>query len=164
VAGRALREGFVRDVATHLEGVTLYQRGLAEDGAIIPLPRRQPLPTYLLLALGTIVWIHCAAKPEVTEDWEGYVCDWLSDIAERIPTALEASSAPPYMPVGPYPVPSSAGSDSHQRQSLDHGLDLRSVPGAPPWPLGWFSVWYSPRTPLRISRRERASERFDPTV
>lgn len=83
-AERALREGFVRDVAAHLEGVTLFQRGLTEDGAIIPLPRRQPLPTDPLLALGTIVWIHFAAKPEVTEDWEGYVLDWLSDIAERL--------------------------------------------------------------------------------
>lgn len=83
-AERALREGFIRDVAAHLEGATVYQRGLGEDGAILPVPRRDPLPTDPLLALGTILWIHFAAKPEVTEDWERYVVAWLDDIAGRL--------------------------------------------------------------------------------
>ena len=83
-AERALREGFVRDVATHLDGATLYQRGVAEDGAPRPTPRREPLPADPLLALGTILWVHFAAKPEVTEDWERYVLAWLDDIAQRL--------------------------------------------------------------------------------
>jgi ParB-like chromosome segregation protein Spo0J len=37
-AERALRDGFVRDVAAHLAGATLYRRGVAEDGT--PGPRR----------------------------------------------------------------------------------------------------------------------------
>src|SRR5271165_4886586 len=53
-AEKALCEGFVRDLAARLEGVTLYQRGMTEDGAILAIPRRQPLPTDPLLALGTI--------------------------------------------------------------------------------------------------------------
>ena len=72
-AERALREGFVHDVATHLAGATVYQRGVAEDGTPRPTPRREPLPADPLLALGTILWVHFAAKPEVTEDWERYV-------------------------------------------------------------------------------------------
>ena len=83
-AEKALREGFIRDLAARLDGATLYQRGLTDDGAVIPLPRRQPMPTDPLLALGTILWIHFAAKPEVTEDWEEYVLDWLDDIATRL--------------------------------------------------------------------------------
>jgi hypothetical protein len=81
---RALREGFVQDVATHLEGATLYQRGVAQDGAPRPTPRREPLPADPLLALGTILWVHFAAKPEVTEDWERYVLTWLEDMAQRL--------------------------------------------------------------------------------
>jgi hypothetical protein len=83
-AERALREGFIRDVATHLEGATVYQRGLGEDGSIAPVPRSDPLPADPLLALGTILWIHFAAKPELTEDWERYVVSWLDDIAGRL--------------------------------------------------------------------------------
>jgi hypothetical protein len=83
-AERALREGFVQDVATHLEGATLYQRGVAEDGTPRPTPRREPLPADPLLALGTVLWVHFAAKPEVTEDWERYVLTWLEDIATRL--------------------------------------------------------------------------------
>jgi hypothetical protein len=83
-AEKALCEGFVRDLAAHLEGVTLYQRGMTDDGAILAIPRRQPLPTDPLLALGTILWIHFAAKPYVTEDWELYVLEWLDDIAKRL--------------------------------------------------------------------------------
>jgi len=83
-AERALREGFVQDVATHLEGATIYQRGVTEDGAPRPTPRREPLPADPLLALGTILWVHFAAKPEVTEDWERYVLTWLDDIAQRL--------------------------------------------------------------------------------
>ena len=83
-AERALREGFIQDVAAHLEGATVYQRGLGEDGTIQPTPRREPLPTDPLLALGTILWVHFAAKPEVTEDWERYVVSWLDDIAGRL--------------------------------------------------------------------------------
>ena len=83
-AERALREGFIRDVAAHLEGATVYQRGLGEDGAIVPAPRREPLPADPLLALGTILWIHFTAKPEVTEAWEQYVISWLEDIAGRL--------------------------------------------------------------------------------
>jgi hypothetical protein len=83
-AERALREGFVRDVAAHLEGATIYQRGVAEDGAPRPTPRREPLPADPLLALGKILWVHFAAKPAVTEDWERYVLTWLDDIAQRL--------------------------------------------------------------------------------
>ena len=83
-AEQALREGFIRDLAAHLEGATLYQRGLAEDGTILPLPRREPLSTDPLLALGTILWIHFAAKPELTEEWERYVITWLDDMARRL--------------------------------------------------------------------------------
>jgi hypothetical protein len=83
-AERALREGFVRDVATHLNGATIYQRGVAEDGAPQPTPRREPLPADPLLALGTLLWVHFAAKPAVTEDWERYVLTWLDDIAQRL--------------------------------------------------------------------------------
>lgn len=83
-AERALREGFVQDVAEHLDGATLYQRGIAEDGTPRPTPRREPLPADPLLALGTILWVHFAAKPEVTEDWERYVLTWLEDIAQRL--------------------------------------------------------------------------------
>jgi hypothetical protein len=83
-AERALREGFVRDVASHLEGATVYQRGVAQDGSPRPTPRREPLPSDPLLALGTILWVHFAAKPEVTEDWERYVLTWLDDIAGRL--------------------------------------------------------------------------------
>ena len=83
-AERALREGFVQDVATHLDGATIYQRGVAEDGAPRPTPRREPLPADPLLALGTLLWVHFAAKPEVTEDWERYVLTWLDDIAQRL--------------------------------------------------------------------------------
>ena len=83
-AERALREGFIRDVAAHLEGAAVYQRGLGEDGAIVPAPRREPLPADPLLALGTILWIHFTAKPEVTEAWEQYVISWLEDIAGRL--------------------------------------------------------------------------------
>jgi hypothetical protein len=83
-AERALREGFIRDVAAHLEGATVYRRGLEEDGSIAPVPRSDPLPADPLLALGTILWIHFAAKPEVTEDWERYVVSWLDDIAGRL--------------------------------------------------------------------------------
>jgi hypothetical protein len=83
-AERALREGFVRDVASHLEGATVYQRGVAEDGSPRPTPRREPLPSDPLLALGTILWVHFAAKPAVTEDWERFVLTWLDDIAGRL--------------------------------------------------------------------------------
>jgi hypothetical protein len=83
-AERALREGFIRDVAAHLEGATVYQRGMGEDGSIASVPRSDPLPTDPLLALGTIIWIHFSAKPEVTEDWERYVVSWLDDIASRL--------------------------------------------------------------------------------
>jgi hypothetical protein len=83
-AERALREGFIRDLAAHLEGAAFYQRGMTEDGNIIPLPRREPLPSDPLLALGTILWVHFAAKPEVTEDWERYIITWLDDIATRL--------------------------------------------------------------------------------
>jgi hypothetical protein len=83
-AERALREGFVQDVATYLEGATLYQRGVAEDGTPRPTPRSEPLPSDPLLALGTILWIHFAAKPAVTEDWERYILTWLDDIAQRL--------------------------------------------------------------------------------
>jgi len=83
-AERALREGFVRDVAAHLEGATVYQHGVGEDGAPRPTPRREPLPADPLLALGTILWVHFAAKPEVTEDWERFVLAWLDDIARRL--------------------------------------------------------------------------------
>lgn len=83
-AERALREGFVRDVAAHLEGATVYQHGVADDGAPRPTPRREPLPADPLLALGTILWVHFAAKPAVTEDWERFVLAWLDDIARRL--------------------------------------------------------------------------------
>jgi hypothetical protein len=83
-AERALREGFVQDVATYLDGATVYQRGVAEDGTPRPTPRREPLPADPLLALGTILWVHFAVKPEVTEDWERYVLTWLEDIAKRL--------------------------------------------------------------------------------
>ena len=83
-AERALREGFIRDVAAHLEGATLYQRGVDDDGTPRPMPRREPLPADPLLALGTILWVHFAAKPEVTEDWERFVLAWLDDIAGRL--------------------------------------------------------------------------------
>ena len=83
-AERALREGFIRDVAAHLEGATVYRRGVDDDGTHQPMPRREPLPTDPLLALGTILWVHFAAKPEVTEDWERFVLAWLDDIAGRL--------------------------------------------------------------------------------
>ena len=83
-AERALREGFVQDVAAQLDGATVYQRGVADDGTPRPTPRREPLPADPLLALGTILWVHFAAKPEVTEDWERYVVTWLEDIAKRL--------------------------------------------------------------------------------
>ena len=83
-AERALREGFIRDVAAHLEGATVYQHGVDEDGTPLPIPRREPLPADPLLALGTILWVHFAAKPEVTEDWERFVLAWLDDIAGRL--------------------------------------------------------------------------------
>ena len=45
-AERALREGFIQDVAAHLEGATVYQRGLGEDGTIQPtLVVNRYLPT-----------------------------------------------------------------------------------------------------------------------
>jgi hypothetical protein len=83
-AERALREGFIRDVAAHLEGATVYRRGIGEDGGVEVVPRSEPLPADPLLALGTILWIHFAAKPEVTEAWEQYVVSWLDDIAGRL--------------------------------------------------------------------------------
>ena len=83
-AERALREGFLRDVAAHLEGATVYQHGVDEEGTPLPIPRREPLPADPLLALGTILWVHFAAKPEVTEDWERFVLAWLDDIAGRL--------------------------------------------------------------------------------
>lgn len=83
-AERALREGFVQDVAAHLAGATVYQHGVAEDGTPRPTPRHEPLPADPLLALGTILWVHFAAKPEVTEDWERYVLTWLDDITGRL--------------------------------------------------------------------------------
>jgi hypothetical protein len=83
-AERALREGFTRDVAAHLEGATVYQRGLGEDGSIEAVPRHEPLPADPLLALGTILWIYFTAKPAVTEAWEQYVVSWLEDIAGRL--------------------------------------------------------------------------------
>ena len=83
-AERALREGFIRDVVAHLEGATVYQHGVDGDGKPQPMPRHEPLPTDPLLALGTILWVHFAAKPEVTEDWERFVLAWLDDIAGRL--------------------------------------------------------------------------------
>ena len=83
-AERALREGFIRDVAAHLEGATVYRRGLGENGTIEAVPRQEPLPADPLLALGTILWIHFAAKPEVSEPWEQYVVSWLEDISGRL--------------------------------------------------------------------------------
>lgn len=83
-AEQALREGFLRDVAAHLEGATVYQHGMTEEGAPRPTPRREPLPADPLLALGTILWVHFAAKPAVTQDWERYVLDWLEEMARRL--------------------------------------------------------------------------------
>ena len=83
-AERALREGFIRDVAAHLEGATVYQRGMDEQGTPQLISRREPLPADPLLALGTILWVHFTAKPEVTEAWERFVLAWLDDIAGRL--------------------------------------------------------------------------------
>jgi hypothetical protein len=62
----------------------VYRRGVDEEGTPQPMPRREPLPADPLLALGTILWVHFAAKPEVTEDWERFVLAWLDDIAGRL--------------------------------------------------------------------------------